>query len=372
MYTPFAVFYLPGENFMFNDIVHQLDPTEDSPRNSEGAFVTLTDGRIMFAYTRFTGGGGDHDSAEIAALYSDDDGKTWSEPVTVVQNEGSMNTMSVSMLRLHDGRVSLYYLLKNGHFDCRLHMITSTDEGKTWSDPVATIPVPGYFVTNNDRVIQTSTGRLIVPTAYHRATSFEPGHGGSHDSRAIAFWYLSDDAGATWREATTWWALPVHSKAGLQEPGVVELDNGKLFCFCRGTTGRQWGMYSNDDGETWSPPAPTDFITPCSPLSIKRIPGKDKLLGIWNDRSGRFKTPPPTEASRSRTPLVCALGDTAKADTWTNHKMLEDDPDRGFCYIAIHFVGDTVLLAYCAGGGQTGSMLNTLRIRRVSVDWFLT
>jgi hypothetical protein len=49
---------------------------------------------------------------------------------------------------------------------------------------------------------------------------------------------------------------------------------------------------------------------------------------------------------------------------------LEDDPESGYCYTAIHPFGDFVLLAYCAGGKTTGSILNTLRMRKVSVDWF--
>jgi len=38
------------------DSVLDLDPGPDNPRNSEGAFVTLKSGRILFVYTRFYGG----------------------------------------------------------------------------------------------------------------------------------------------------------------------------------------------------------------------------------------------------------------------------------------------------------------------------
>ena len=31
----------------------ELKPGPDNPRNSEGAFMTLKDGRIMFAYSRY-------------------------------------------------------------------------------------------------------------------------------------------------------------------------------------------------------------------------------------------------------------------------------------------------------------------------------
>ena len=51
----------------------------------------------------------------------------------VVPNEGKMNTMSVSLLRLESGRIALFYLRKNSLSDCRLYMRTSSDEAKTWS-----------------------------------------------------------------------------------------------------------------------------------------------------------------------------------------------------------------------------------------------
>ena len=38
----------------------ELPPGPDNPRNSEGAFMPLKDGRIMFAYSRFTGSFSDH------------------------------------------------------------------------------------------------------------------------------------------------------------------------------------------------------------------------------------------------------------------------------------------------------------------------
>ena len=45
----------------------ELPPGKGNPRNSEGAFATLRDGRILFVYTHYTAGkGGDHDPAHLA------------------------------------------------------------------------------------------------------------------------------------------------------------------------------------------------------------------------------------------------------------------------------------------------------------------
>ena len=45
----------------------------------------------------------------------------------------------------------------------------------------------------------------------------------------------------------------------------------------------------------------------------------------------------------------------------------DDGVDAGYHYVAIHFLPDSVLLAYCAGGEADKGRLNRLRIRRVKL-----
>src|SRR5256885_2346681 len=56
-----------------------LAPGPGNPRNSEGDFIRLKSGRLLFVYTHFTGGSGDAASAFLASRFSDDAGKTWSD-----------------------------------------------------------------------------------------------------------------------------------------------------------------------------------------------------------------------------------------------------------------------------------------------------
>ncbi len=339
---------------------HDLDPTPEHPRSTEGAFVTLRSGRILFDFSQFTGGQEDHSPSAIAEIYSDDQGRTWSQPRVVIPTGSYQNIMSVSLLRLASGKLARFHCVKRTKWlDCHPLMSVSADEGATWSEPRPITEAPGYFVLNNDRVIQTASGRLIVPLGFHRSRGTVDDQS-SWDSHAIDVWLYSDDEGATWHESPTWWGLPVPSGSGLQEPGVVQLADGSLFGWSRTDVGVQWATRSRDNGTTWSAPYPTDLHSPNSPASIKRLPGSPALLAVFNDHSGRV--PKPAGANR-RAPLVIAFS-TDGAQSWGPSQVIEDDLAGWYCYTAIHFTDDAVLLAYVAGNDQIGH-LSRLRLRRV-------
>jgi Neuraminidase (sialidase) len=335
-----------------------LAPSAANPRNSEGDFAVLRDGRILFVYTHFTGGGADDAAAHLAARVSADGGKTWSErdePVPAVK--GARNTMSVSLLRLRSGELALFYLVKHGWDDCRLYVQVSADEARTWGEPTPCMADKGYYVVNNDRVIQLAGGRLVAPAAWHR-----PVPGRQFNPRATAVCFLSDDGGKSWRRGKGLVAPPEQGSSGLQEPGVVELKDGRLMMLCRTDLGSQYRCYSDDGGETWSAAEPTDLQSPLSPASVERVPSTGDLLLVWNDHSGVD-----AKLKGKRTPL-CAAVSRDEGKTWSAPKVIEGDPDGWYCYTAIEFVGDRVLLAYCAGKGR-GEGLNTTHVTSLPVTW---
>lgn len=330
-------------------VIPLLPPGPGNPRNTEGAFVALRDGRILFAYTRFSGGDGDHDAAVIAGRYSIDDGKTWTrDDVVLVANEGAMNVMSVSLLRLRDGRIALFYLRKNSVFDCKPFLRISSDEGKSWSEGRQCVFEEGYWVLNNDRVVELPSGRLLMPLARHLRT------GDNYNPRGTAHVYYSDDAGTTWKHSKTVLECPTPSRAGFQEPGVVALKDGRVMMFIRTRLGSQYRSYSKDRGETWSAAEPSPLLSPLSPASIKRIPSTGDLLAVWNDHASvpeefRAKDTPPDARDGKRTPLTLAIS-RDEGETWTNKRNLLAQPDGWYCYTAIYFVKDTVLLGFVSGG----------------------
>ncbi|MDO5112736.1 MAG: sialidase family protein, partial [Planctomycetia bacterium] len=152
-------------------VVLELSPGEGNPRNSEGDFVRLKNGDILLVYSHYTGqSAGDHEKAHIAGRISHDRGETWSDPFPIREVEkGGMNLMSVSLLRLQDGRIALFYLRKYSLQDTRPFVCFSEDEGKTWTIPQPCIgeAEKGYYVVNNGRVIQLADGSILIPCALH-------------------------------------------------------------------------------------------------------------------------------------------------------------------------------------------------------------
>jgi len=336
-----------------------IEPGEGNPRNSEGDIIELKDGRLCLIYTRFTGGGGDHAAADLVRRTSGDGGRTWSDDRVVVRRSGGLNVMSVSLLRLAGGRIALFYLRKTSKEDCRPIMCISQDETETWSRPTVCITDKvGYYVLNNDRAVQLSSGRIILPVAWHQ------GPGQDRDTAGVIMCYLSDDDGKTWRRSQDSFKgyRPDGQRITVQEPGMVELKDGRLMMFMRSNAGSQYICYSRDGGETWSKAQSSDLISPLSPASIKRIPWTGDLLCVWNDHSGIHSFP----ADR-RTPLCLAISED-EGKTWSKSRVLENDPDGWYCYTAITFVEDRALLAYCAGNKEIGG-LNRLKVLALSRDW---
>ena len=269
--------------------------------------------------------------------------------------------MSVSLLRLKDGRIALFYLRKNSTSDCRPVMRISRDEAKSWSDPVEIIPDSenGYYVVNNDRVVQLKSGRLIVPASQHFGKGQEKwtGYG-----RVVC--YYSDDGGRSWKRGRE---APPGESGGkpvvLQEPGVVELTDGRLLVFCRTNGGSQFVAYSKDGGATIGPWSASNIISPVSPASIERIPTTGDLLLVWNDHRNI-----PENLRRKRTPLAVAVS-RDEGRTWERTKILEDNPHGWYCYTAIEFVDGHVLLGLCAGDRRHNNGLAQTQITRFPIKW---
>ena len=257
-----------------------------------------------------------------------------------------MNNMSVSLMRLGEGRIALFYLVKNSLDDLKLYLHFSDDELATLSDRTQVTVADGYHVHNNDRVVRLSTGRLLAPGSFHPHRSDATSQLQRHGVMRV---FYSDDDGASWQQAP---GEVVNNDVAMQEPGVVELRDGRVLMWMRTDAGVQYKSYSEDEGLTWRPAAPTDWQSPLSPAGIKRVPSTGDLLMAWNDYS---QPRPNAVKDRPRNPLVAALS-SDEAETWPRRVVLLDDPLGHYCYTAIHFVGDDVMLGHCDGTPEEGGL----------------
>ena len=146
------------------------DLSKNNPRNSEGAFFTLKNSDILFAYSKFKGkSNADYASADICLLRSTDDGRTFGEEKTIMtcESEKAVNIMSLSFLEMANGDIGLFYLVRQTYTHMRMYLRRSADGGNTWSDRVLCMPEDGYYVVNNDRVRHLASGRILIPAARH-------------------------------------------------------------------------------------------------------------------------------------------------------------------------------------------------------------
>lgn len=355
---------------MHSKIIKDFAPSADNNRNSEGAFITLDDGNILFAYSRY-GAEGDDDgaAADIYACVSTDSGETFGEPYPLITHREMKadNLMSVSFMKMANGDIGMFFLAKSEIINCLCYLMRSSDGGKTWSKPILCSENKGYFVVNNDRVIRTSSGRILIPAAKH-GTICLPGSNTVDDILPGELYiFASDDDGYTFYTLVKEIEIPVSRgcTTGVQEPGLIDLGD-RIWCYIRTDSGRQYETFSEDGGKTWQEITPSSFTSAVSPMSAKKL-GNGDIIAVWNPipvyngRSEEFDG----AWTGARTPLAVAFSQD-NAFSFSEPILIETDEKSGFCYTAIHETADgSVLLAYCAGGVKDGCTLNRLRIRKI-------
>lgn len=352
---------------MKSTIVKQFGPGKDNPRNSEGAFLRLDNGDILYAYSHYCGEScHDHAACNIWMTRSSDEGDTWSEPKEIVNASfyGVKNIMSVSAMRLLDGRYCFYFLSKEADMATKIRRAVSVD-GENFTPEVCDCTYPNaYYVTNNDRFVRLKSGQVVAPSAYYTLKAIRRYEIERPRARTTAM--LSDDDGKTWYRAD--FMLDTHSKSGgnrgLQEPGIIEREND-IYLYMRTGYGCQYQSISTTGMNGFETFEPSDFTAPGSPMLIKEFDGV--MYAIYNPiprYNGIFEY----EGTWGRTPMVIRKS-TDGGNTWGPLNVLASEKERGYSYPAMIKTNDGhLLVGMCMGNASDGNNLCRLGIFKVDIS----
>ena len=351
------------------NLVCDLAPTKGNGRNSEGDFLRAPNGDILFAYSRYNTSGGDDDApCDIALIRSSDEGNTWSEPVIIAYGQkdfGVDNIMSVSAMPMLDGSPCFYFLIKENNNDSTLGRVYSTDGYNFVAERCVCRFPHGYYVVNNARLERLSDGTIVAPAAKHIYPSPEEHENGvwDFDHSSVIYCLTSSDDGKTFTDTLARVTVnAARNQDVMQEPGILELPNGVMWMWIRTDRCYQYECYSMDNMRRFTTPEPSIFTSACSPMEVLPA-GNGVLYTIYNPiplYNGRE-----FNVSWGRTPLVIRKSnDWGK--TWGDLHIIEDDPNRGYCYPAMFITNDGhMLCAYCRGGEEDRCCLNRLGIMKI-------
>ena len=286
----------------------------------------------------------------VPMLYrSRDGGRTWAEdgPMHMEWNlSGMISDGGITFLRRQDRRLAF---LAHRHVE-GLHggglpvFSTSDDDGRTWSPPRLIGEPEGVWYVMNDRMIQMSGGRLVVPVSH-----MPQGMGTYEGDRNLGLCFFSDDGGSTWQRSRT--PADLADGRGMAEPCVAEVAAGHLLMLARTGSGCKYRSWSEDGGDTWSRPEPTTLTAACSSLTLKTLPD-GRLIVFYNHAQ-----PIGPGAFFPRTPLAYAVSDD-EGRTWGPPFVVDDEgvekKDRQNIYPSICFTDEGMVVVYSAHAADPG------------------
>lgn len=345
-------------------LVHQIPPTTQNPRNSEGAFIRGKRGEILFAYSRYHGDSiHDHAACDIAMIVSEDEGKSWSEPRIIAHaaDFGVQNIMSVSALEQKNQDLAFYFLIKEQNGGTTIGRAVSSNGVDFYTERCRADFPSNYYVINNDRLLRLRDGRILAPAAYITAEQVCAEAKVPYTTTLL----ISEDDGASFFKADFDFTTTdrLNMRYGLQEPGILERENGSLYLWMRTNYYCQYECESVGDVNAFTTPHASQFTSPPSPMQVKCLDGV--TYAVYNPIP-RYNGRVCAEGTGDRTPFVIRKSTDGKHFGPLN--LIEEDPTRGYCYSAIFPTADGhLLLAYCRGDINDGNMLCRLGIARVEI-----
>lgn len=342
-----------------------LPATRERPRRQEASGVVLADGGLLLLWSEFDGRS-DNARATIEGMVSYDKGETWGAAHTAIQNTAGLNVMSPAVRRLGDGGLGMVYSHREATSDAGRMFVRSDDEGTSWSAPVRLPQEEPYTTGCHDRLTVLAGGRIVAPL--HCTADWH-----LHHLAVRCAW--SDDNGRSW------WLSPAielpkvsdSGESGCIEPDVAQRADGSLLMSIRTAMGTVFRAESRDGAETWTGLRSMEVVNPVAPALLRRIPGSDDLLLIWN---WHYDWRERLAGTRQR--LACAVS-TDGGDSWPlqRRRVLENSPAHSASYPTCTFIGDEAFITYRWGGHITGQYSPedprgwiSSKAVRIPIPWF--
>lgn len=306
---------------------------------------------------------------------SDDEGKTWTKPRIIAgpkkPGDGHMASWGYPLVS-KSGRIYILYSQHIGrvdnfpHHTGWLHGIFSDDNGTTWSKP-QNVPLRRSLRDNPDTTMPPNIlcwqkpNRLGKDGKYFagitRWTSFavtpNPTKSWMSADARVEFMRFEniDDNPEPKDIKIAWFAFndqalsvpyPGHPEvSACQEPSLVKLPDGRLFCVMRTCCGSPCWSVSADQGETWTAPRPllrkdggAPLLHPLSPCPMYDLGGNTAGSGHYalfiHNHDGNYKGFKPTDSGNHRRPIHLVRGAfKAGADqpVWFDEPQLFFDHD---------------------------------------------
>jgi hypothetical protein len=241
---------------------------------------------------------------DVIMLRSKDQGKTWGDK-QVISAIKDLDEREGCGIQLKDGTilVAVFYnalYRDNGDYEWQwaktvkfgagkqhlgTYIITSKDNGRTWSKPnyVSTKGMPFTDIEGPaDAPIEMADGSILMPVMGYNVRG--------DVSNEAAVMLKSTDKGQTWTHLSTMAEDPGGKLGHFQEPGIVRTKTGRIVAAIRnqGEENAIWTTWSDDNGRTWVPVRKSPMIG--HPADLMQL-SDGRLLCTYGQRSGRHSDP---------------------------------------------------------------------------------